>query len=91
MPTRFQLGQVVATPRALETLEAAGQTLDEVLSRHQSGDWGDASPPQRELNDQGVSSERNLISTYTLATGDRLTVFTRGDRTHTLVHLAPHA
>lgn len=90
-PARFQLGQVVVTPRALETLEAAEQTLDELLARHQSADWGNVSPAQRALNEQGISGDCNLTSTYVLSTGQRLTVFTRGDRTHTLVHLAPQA
>jgi hypothetical protein len=75
----------------LATLEAAGQTLGEILSRHQVGDWGDIPSAQRELNELGISGDRNLISTYALSTGERLTVFTRGDRMHTLVHLAPHA
>ncbi len=38
---RFSLGQVVATPGALEALEDAGQLPEEFLRRHVAGDWGD--------------------------------------------------
>jgi hypothetical protein len=89
-PIRFPLGEVLATPRALEALTAAGLTLDEMLDRHRAGDWGDISAAQRRVNDSGVASFCHLASAYLLPDGQRLTVFTRGDRTHTLVHLAPH-
>ena len=36
----FPLGQVVATPGALEALEQAGQAPSEFLERHVHGDWG---------------------------------------------------
>jgi len=35
----FPLGQIVATPGALETLARANQTPNEFLLRHISGDW----------------------------------------------------
>ncbi len=89
-PARFPLGEVLATPRALEALNAARITLDELLDRHLAGDWGDISPAQRRVNDAGISAFCNLASAYVLPDGQRLTIFTRGDRTHTLVHLAPH-
>jgi hypothetical protein len=41
---RFPLGQVVATPGALEALETAGQALAEFLRRHVTGDWGEVPP-----------------------------------------------
>ena len=37
----FELGQVVATPAALEALRNAGQTPAEFVRRHVGGDWGD--------------------------------------------------
>lgn len=89
-PTRFALGQVVPTPRALETLDSAGMSLDAFLARHQAGDWGDVSPAQRQLNDQAARSEGHVSSTFVLPHGERLTIFTRGDRVHTLVHVTSH-
>lgn len=40
-PPRFPLGQVVATPGALEALEAAGQDPMAFVARHHAGDWGE--------------------------------------------------
>ena len=37
---KFPLGQVVATPAALEAMEEAGQTPDFFLRQHVSGNWG---------------------------------------------------
>jgi len=37
----FPLGQVVATPGALEALEEAGVAVGTLLARHAVGDWGD--------------------------------------------------
>ena len=34
-------GQIVATPGALQALQEAGQSADEFLTRHVTGDWGD--------------------------------------------------
>ena len=39
----FPLGQIVATPGALEALESSLQTPAEFLTRHARGDWGDLS------------------------------------------------
>ena len=40
---RFPLGQIVATPGALEAPESSRQTPAEFLTRHATGDWGDLS------------------------------------------------
>jgi len=39
-PERFGLGELVATPGALEALEAANTSPAELLGRHLSGNWG---------------------------------------------------
>jgi hypothetical protein len=36
---KFSLGQMVATPGALEALQRAGQSATEFLQRHAKGDW----------------------------------------------------
>ena len=38
--TKFELGQIVVTPAASAALEAHGQHLTDLLTKHQSGDWG---------------------------------------------------
>ena len=37
------MGQIVATPGALEVLEASHQSPAEFLARHAKGDWGELS------------------------------------------------
>lgn len=50
-PGKFELGQLVMTPGADETLRAAHQVAPEFLLRHKHGDWGElptvlaSSPP----------------------------------------------
>jgi hypothetical protein len=85
----FQLGEVIVTPRASQALADSALSLDELLARHQAGDWGDVSSAERRLNDEGVVKRFNLVSNYHTPHGDRLTVVTRADRGSTFVHLAP--
>ena len=40
----FPLGQIVATPNALDTLARHGRTPAEFLARHVAGDWQGMSP-----------------------------------------------
>lgn len=90
MIAKFNLGQIVATPRAVEALTRSQLSVDEILARHVAGDWGDVSDEQWGLNELSLLEELALISTYATALGDRVTVFTRADRSYTLVHLAPY-
>lgn len=53
-PPQFSLGQVLATPGALEAMRASGQSESEFLSRHAQGDWGELSVDDRQLNDNAV-------------------------------------
>jgi hypothetical protein len=39
--SKFPLGQIVATPGALEALEEAGQTPAFFLGKHSQCDWGE--------------------------------------------------
>lgn len=85
---RFDLGRVVVTPRASEALRAGGLKLEDLLNRHQSGDWGNVSDQTAEVNARAVQNGFALVSAYDMPTGERVTVFTRPDRTYTLVHVA---
>ena len=38
---KFQLGQIVATPGALDAFKAAGEEPVTYLARHVVGDWGE--------------------------------------------------
>ena len=85
---KFELGEVVVTPKVYDVLRACGQNPEDLLIRHQSGDWWDISPEERSFNEQGISQKLSITSTYCTTTGQRVTVFTRGDRTYTFVHVA---
>jgi hypothetical protein len=68
---KFSLGQIVATPGALEALQQAGQTPHEFLSRHVRGDWGDVCPEDAALNDQALQDGSRLLSAYRLKDGTK--------------------
>jgi len=47
MEALFPLGQIVVTPGALDALSRAGQTPDEFLRRHATGDWKELNAQRR--------------------------------------------
>ena len=84
---KFEAGEVVITPAASAALEAGGHKLDDLLARHQAGDWGDVSEQVRAGNERGLVERFNLQSAYVVPSGQRLVVVTNRDRTLTMVHL----
>ena len=84
---RFKLGQVVATPGALEALEDAGQASGEFLRKHVSGDWGDVEPDDRRENETSVEGGFRILSAYTTSKGVNLWVITEADRSSTCILL----
>lgn len=79
-PPLFSLGQVVATPDALDALQEAGQNPRELLHRHQHGDWGDMVEEDKAENDYSVNQELRIFSAYTLSTGVKVWLITEADR-----------
>ena len=79
----FNLGQVVATPGALEALETANQDASALLQRHVTGDWGDVPPEDAKENAFSVSHDLRILSAYTLATGETVWIITEADRSAT--------
>jgi hypothetical protein len=86
---RFDTGTIVVTPRAEAVLSQAGQSLQEFLRRHAEGDWTELNADQRALNEEGVRQGFNVVSHYRLAQGKRLMLVTLGDRSCTMIHVAP--
>ena len=86
---KFDLGRVIITPTASAALQADGKTPADLLSRHQSGDWGDVTEQERSLNERGLAGHFNLQSVYKTIRGDRVAVVTKADRSLTLVHIDP--
>ena len=65
-PERFPLGQILATPGALEALSRNHQAASEFILRHVSGDWGDLPPDDIAANNTAVDSGDRILSAYTL-------------------------
>jgi len=73
---KFSLGQIVATPGALEVLQKAGQSAAEFLQRHERGEWGDVCPEDRQANDQSLLDGSRILSAYRTSLGEKLWIIT---------------
>jgi len=87
MQPKFPLGQVVATPGALEALASNDQTPFEFLSRHVIGDWGELDEHDRRENEYSLTHGLRLLSAYTLHDGTRIWIITEADRSATTLLL----
>ena len=87
MPAKFPLGQLVATPGALDALERTGQSPLEFLSRHASGDWGEVCEADKKENDFSVRNGFRLLSAYRLRDGTKIWIITEADRSATTILL----
>jgi hypothetical protein len=77
---KFPLGQIVATPGALESLERAGQTAAFFLDKHAQGDWGEVCDEDKKLNDEALVNGERLLSAYRTLKNERLWIITEADR-----------
>lgn len=83
-PTRFPLGQVVATSNA--TVRLSSEEVWNALRRHASGDWGDLSPEDMLANDAALNFGGRIFSAY--GQGEhRFWIITEADRSATTVLL----
>jgi hypothetical protein len=73
---KFTLGRIVATPGALHALLEAGQSADEFLTRHVTGDWGELELEDKSLNDAALIDGSRLFSAYTTRKAERIWVIT---------------
>lgn len=84
---KFKLGQVVATPGALEAFEKTGQDVMNFLTRHIQGDWGDLTQDDKEENEFSLTHDLRLLSAYHLSDGTKIWIITEADRSATTVLL----
>jgi len=61
-PSRFPLGQIVATPGALEACDS--HHLQTCLYRHSRGDWGNVCTDDKARNDQALIEGSRIFSAY---------------------------
>lgn len=83
----FALGNIYATPGALHALADAGQTPEEFIIRHVTGDWGTLPKEDIAENERALKQGNRLFSAYTLADGTRLWLITEWDRSATTLLL----
>lgn len=83
----FELGRVVATPRALETLEQGGEDPRLLLHRHVTGDWGEVGTKDKAANELALVIGTRILSSYRTTKGEKLWIITEADRSSTCLLL----
>ena len=73
---RFPLGQIVATPGALEALQRNNATGFDYLRRHVSGDYGIVSKEDHQANEDALKTGARLMSAYFLPDETKLWIIT---------------
>jgi len=73
---KFNLGQVLATPDALDVLQESGQSPQFFLEKHQRGDWGEVCEEDKGLNDQSLVDGSRLLSAYRTLKNARIWIIT---------------
>ena len=84
---KFQPGQIVATPGALEAFEASGESPLAFLERHLAGDWGELDEHDTRENELSLQHGWRLLSAYTLSTGVKVWIITEATRESTTILL----
>jgi hypothetical protein len=84
---RFQLGQVLFTPGAIEALSKSGQMPHEFLSRHSRLEQGELSGEDHRENLYSVDKRLRIFSAFKTAQGVKLWVITEADRSATTILL----
>lgn len=75
-PPKFDPGQVVMTPGAIEALANNNQLVSTFLVRHAAGDWGDLDAEDMRANNSALKTGLRILSSYNLPKGDSLWIIT---------------
>jgi hypothetical protein len=81
----FPLGQLVATPNALDHI--THEDIMAALQRHVAGDWGDVCAEDKKTNDVAVAEGTRILSAYRAANGTKFWIISEADRSSTTVLL----
>jgi hypothetical protein len=84
---KFEPGQIVATPGALEAFRSSGDDPLAYLARHLAGDWGDVDEHDRKENELSLQNGWRILSSYMLSNGTKIWVITEADRASTCILL----
>ena len=85
MLPKFSLGQLVATPGALEALDE--ESFWPYIKRHANGDWGDVCAEDRAENELSLKEGFRLLSAYHLPDGCKIWIITEADGSATTILL----
>jgi hypothetical protein len=83
----FKLGQVVATPSAIDLLRSLALNPLIFLGRHFMGDWGNIDEQDRQANREALKNGSRPLSSYQLNRNERLWIITEADRSSTTLLL----
>ena len=83
----FPLGQVLATPGALELLQTHQLAPLSFIQRHVVGDWGDICAEDRQVNADALQYGYRLMSVYAITPTEKLWIITEADRSCTTLLL----
>lgn len=84
----FSLGQMVATPHAIDVLSQDNMTPLDLIKKHVSGDYGQLCAEDAHMNEQAIENGDRILSVYHTSKGEKLYVVTEWDRSATTVLLA---
>jgi hypothetical protein len=87
MIPKFDLGTIRATPGAIAALAESGQEPAFFLNKHITGDWGDMSAGDKQLNDEAVNDETRVFSAYRTLRDQKIWIITEADRSQTTILL----
>ena len=82
---KFELGQVLITPGAKESLDY--NDVAKALWRHRSGDFGDVCVEDWALNEEAVECGDRILSAYIDRNGKKFWIITEWDRSATTILL----
>ena len=74
--SNFPLGQILATPGALDAFADKVDRPTDFLCRHAAGDWGDVCDDDAALNDQALLDGSRILSAYKTSQGVKLWIIT---------------
>jgi hypothetical protein len=84
----FPLGQVVATPGAIDVLDRTGINVTTLLWRHQNGNFGSLCAADVRLNLEAIVVGLRILSCYEIGVSrERVWVITERDRSVSTVLL----
>ena len=83
----FHLGDVVATPQSIYVLSESGMSVQSLLQRHATGDWGDLCTEDMQANNDALQYGDRLLSSYVLSESCKVWVITEWDRSVTTILL----